>query len=115
MTALFALLMFVLFASPTFAKGVVGETFSSATPGTVGGFISGGIYGNTSNPSGNGSGVLPSWAPGPWVCDYNPGCDGPTNPRGSMGDFLAPLASNGSASPDFANGNDQDIDFSLHH
>jgi hypothetical protein len=31
-----------------------------------------------------------------------------------MGEFLAPLASNGVAAPDFANSNDPDIDFSLH-
>jgi hypothetical protein len=31
-----------------------------------------------------------------------------------MGSFLAPLASGGVASPDFANGNDPNIDFSLH-
>jgi hypothetical protein len=99
-------------AAPAAAKGPIGEGFSSAAPGTVGPGISGEIYGNTSNPSGNGEGVLPSLAPGPWACDYDPGCDGPTDPGGSMGDFLSPLASGGQSQSEFANGNDQDIDFS---
>ncbi len=106
--------VFASIATPAFAAGEVGGIFSSADPGTVGPVISGVIYGNTSNPSGNGNGVLPSWSPGPWVCGNPADCEGPTNPGGSMGDFLAPLASGGVASPDFANSNDQDIDFSLH-
>ena len=99
---------------PAFAAGPVGTLFSSADPGTVGPLISGVIYGNTSNPSGNGSGVLPSYSPGPWVCGTPSNCAGPTNPGGSMGTFLAPLASGGQAAPVFANGNDPNIDFSLH-
>ena len=45
-------------------------------PGTVGECIAGVFYGNTSNPSGNGNGVLPSLAPGPWKCVYTAGCTG---------------------------------------
>jgi len=97
------------------AQNAIGAGFSSAPAGTVGPGISGDIYGNTSNPSGNGNGVLPSWSPGPWICNLNPGCDGPTDPGGSMGDFLAPVASGDTAAPVFASGNDQDIDFSAPH
>ena len=85
------------------AQGVIGATFSTAPPGTVGPTIAGDIYGNTSNPSGNGNGVTPSWAPGPWACDYDPSCAGPTQPGATMGDLLAPLASNGHGQPNFAN------------
>ncbi|MDP3941186.1 MAG: hypothetical protein Q8Q49_02650 [bacterium] len=99
---------------PAFAAGEIGDVFSSADPGTVGPSISGDLYGNTSNPSGNGEGVLPSFSPGPWKCGNPLDCAGPTDPGGSMGEFLAPVASGGTASPDFANGNDPDIDFSLH-
>jgi hypothetical protein len=99
---------------PAFAQGIIGTGFSTADPGTVGPSISGVSYGNTSNPSGNGSGVLPSFSPGPWVCGDETDCAGPTDPGGSMGTFLAPLASGGEAAPLFANGNDPDIDFSLH-
>ena len=101
-------------AAPALAQGTVGAFFSGFEPRAVGPGISGAIYGNTSNPSGNGNGVLPSFAPGPWVCESTADCSGPTDPGGSMGDFLAPLASGGAASPEFANGNDPDIDFSAH-
>ena len=104
--------LMALSAGPASAKGPVGELFSSALPGTVGPGISGEIYGNTSNPSGNGSGVLPSLAPGPWICGDLDDCAGPTDPGGSMGDFVSPLASDGNSSSDFANGNDPDLDFS---
>lgn len=110
-----AAIMFGSLATGAFAdQGAVGAIFSGATPGTVGPTISGVIYGNTSNPSGNGSGVLPSFSPGPWVCGNPADCAGPTDPGGSMGTFLAPLASEGTGTPEFANGNDPDIDFSLH-
>jgi len=104
----------VFFVIPTAAAdpGDIGAGFSSADPGTVGPGISGEIYGNTSNESGNGEGVLPSWSPGPWVCEDSNDCSGPTDPGGSMGDFLAPVASDGAATPEFANGNDPDLDFS---
>jgi len=106
-----ALAMALTFATPVQAgQNAIGAFFSS-TQG-AGTLISGVIYGNTSNPSGNGNGVLPSLAPGPWVCGNPADCAGPTNPGGSMGEFLAPLASGGEASPDFANGNDLDLDFS---
>lgn len=111
----FAAALAVATISPAVAApGEIGDGFSSADPGTVGPLISGVIYGNTSNPSGHGSGVLPSFSPGPWICGNPLDCAGPTDPGSSMGDFLAPVASDGTASPDFANGNDQDIDFSLH-
>ena len=106
-----------IFASaiPAFAaQNLIGAGFSGADPGTVGPEISGELYGNTSNPSGNGEGVLPSFSPGPWVCEETPDCSGPTDPGGSMGVFLAPLASGGEGTPLFADGNDPDIDFSLH-
>ena len=101
-------------AVPAFAaKGPVGTLFSSADPGTVGPGISGVIYGNTSNPSGNGNGVLPSLSPGPWKCTNTSDCAGPTTAGGSMGEFLAPTASGGQASPDFANSKTPGPDFSL--
>lgn len=106
-------LLMIAAASPAIAEqNDVGAGFSSAPPGTVGPSISGGLYGNTSNPSGNGNGVLPSLAPGPWACVYDPGCAGPTKPGGSMGDFLAPTASGGQGNPDFANGKSPGPDFS---
>jgi hypothetical protein len=93
--------------------GAIGEIFSSAPPGTVGPGISGEIYGNTSNPSGMGNGVLPSLSPGPWVCGDSADCSAePTAPGGSMGDFLAPIASDNHASSEFANGKDPGPDFS---
>ena len=97
-------------APPAFAdQNAIGAGFSNSVPGSVGPSISGFIYGNTSNPSGNGNGVLPSESPGPWA-HGNPG-DGPTENGGSMGTFLAPVASGGTASPDFANGKDPGPDF----
>jgi hypothetical protein len=90
--------------------GEIGAEFSAADPGTVGPYISGFLYGNTSNPSGKGQGVLPSLSPGPWACGTD--CAGPTIPGGSMGEWLAPDASGGNASPDFANGKDPGPDFS---
>ena len=107
----------VFFVIPIAAadQGAIGDGFSSADPGSVGPLVSGFIYGNTSNPSGNGEGVLPSLAPGPWACDYdgNGGsCYGPTLAGGSMGDYLAPVASGAVASPDFANSKDTGPDFS---
>ena len=104
-----------LSAIPAFAaQNAIGTGFSTAPTGTVGPSISGVIYGNTSNPSGTGSGVLPSLSPGPWICGDPLDCAGPTDPGGSMGDFLAPEASDNTGNPEFANGNDQDIDFSSH-
>jgi hypothetical protein len=95
------------------AQNAIG-TFFSTSKGDTGFLISGVIYGNTSNPSGNGNGVLPSYSPGPWVCGNPADCAGPVNPGGSMGEFLAPIASGGTASPDFANSNDPNQDFSAH-
>jgi hypothetical protein len=92
--------------------GEIGDLFSGADPGTVGTTISGVIYGNTSNQRPSGHGVLPSLAPGPWVCGDTSNCAGPTDPGGSMGDFLAPIASGGKASPEFAHGNDLNLNFS---
>ena len=110
--AFVAIAMFLVVPIAAADQGAIGDGFSSADPGTVGPLVSGVWYGNTSNPSGNGEGVLPSLAPGPWVCDYDPGCDGPTDPGGSVGDFLSPTASGGNSSSEFANGNDLNIDFS---
>jgi hypothetical protein len=93
-------------------QGVIGDLFSSASPGDVGPSISGDIYGNTSNPTSSGHGVVPSLSPGPWVCGNPSDCAGPTEAGGSMGDFLAPVASGGQAAPDFANGRSPGPDFS---
>ncbi|MFZ2522622.1 MAG: hypothetical protein WAX44_03885 [Minisyncoccia bacterium] len=79
---------------------------------SVGQLISGVIYGNTSNPSGNGNGVLPSLSPGPWRCTNPLDCAGPTTAGGSMGDFISPLTSGGNSSSDFANGKTPGPDFS---
>ncbi|HEX5631397.1 MAG TPA: hypothetical protein VFY15_07040, partial [Acidimicrobiia bacterium] len=113
-TMLAVLLALTVFAAPAALAGqnAIGAGVSSAPAGSVGPSISGDIYGNTSNPSGNGEGVLPSLAPGPWKCGDPLDCAGPTDPGGSMGDFVAPIASGGTASPDFAHGNDPDLDFS---
>lgn len=108
----------LLISSSAFANPMVmsEEELDSVVAGTTGYDIAGDLYGNISNPrGGTGPGVDPSWSPGPWVCDYDPGCDGPTDPGGSVGDFVAPAVSGGTASPTFANGNDQDIDFSAPH
>lgn len=92
--------------------GEIGAEFSAAPPGTVGPDISGELYGNTSNPSGMGQGVLPSLSPGPWLCN-GPDCSAqPTTSGPSMGEILAPIGSSGKASPDFANGKDPGPDFS---
>ncbi len=99
-------------ASASAGQNSVGAGFSSAEPGTVGPGISGEIYGNTSNPSGKGEGVLPSLSPGPWACDYDPDCSGPTLPGSSMGDLLSPAASEGHSSSEFANGKTPGPDFS---
>jgi hypothetical protein len=96
------------------AAGEVGDIFSSEEPGTVGPGISGELYGNTSNPSGNGNGVLPSLSPGPWLCAGVDCAAQPTEAGPSVGDLLAPLASGGKASPDFADvGVDEDISHSV--
>jgi len=112
--ALLVLLVLAIAPAAFAGQNAVGAGFSSLG-GDTGGFISGDVYGNTSNPSGNGEGVLPSLAPGPWKCDYSSnGCAGPTDPGGSMGDFLAPVASDGQSQSEFANGNDLNLDFSGH-
>jgi hypothetical protein len=95
--------------SPSFADGkAVGKTLQDqaalAGEESVGAYISGTIYGNTSNPSGNGNGVLPSLSPGPWKCTVPTDCAGPTTAGGSMGEFISPLTSGGNSSADFANG-----------
>jgi hypothetical protein len=100
-------------SSSAFAAGL-GGIFSSAPPGAVGPSISGVLYGNTSNPSGNGNGVLPSFAPGPWKCTDPSDCAGPTTAGSSMGEIFAPIASGGKSSPDFANGKLIGQDFSAH-
>ena len=111
--ALLAGLSLLAFAAPAFAaQNAIGAGFSGAEPGTTGPLISGVIYGNTSNPSGNGNGVLPSLSPGPWRCTNPLDCAGPTTAGGSMGEFLAPVASDGTASPDFANSKSPGPDFS---
>lgn len=94
------------------AKGPIGEFASNKPFGNMGEYISGEVYGNTSNPSGNGNGVLPSLAPGPWRCTNPADCAGPTTAGGSMGEFIAPVASSGQASPDFANSKSPGPDFS---
>ncbi|MFZ2523091.1 MAG: hypothetical protein WAW92_01765 [Minisyncoccia bacterium] len=78
----------------------------------VGGLISGVIYGNTSNASGNGNGVLPSLSPGPWRCTNPLNCAGPTTAGGSMGDFISPMTSDGNSSSNFANDKAPGPDFS---
>jgi len=73
---------------------------------TLGYEISGKLYGNTSNPSGNGSGVLPSLAPGPWKCIYD-GVGGPCVGQtygGSVGEFISPVRSGGKSKSDFGGG-----------
>lgn len=108
-------MMLVISATPAFANGVGGDLQNLADltgSANVGEFISGVIYGNTSNPSGNGNGVLPSLSPGPWRCGNPLDCAGPTIAGGSMGDFIAPITSDGMASPDFANGKSAGPDFS---
>ena len=113
--AFVAIAMFLVVPIAAADQGAIGAGFSSADPGTVGPGISGELYGNTSNPSGNGEGVLPSWSPGPWVCEDSNDCSscyGPTLAGGSMGDYLAPVASGAVASPDFANSKDTGPDFS---
>lgn len=92
--------------------GAIGDIFSSAEPGTVGPGISGVIYGNTSNPRPSGNGVLPSLSPGPWICAGADCSAQPTEPGGSMGEFLAPTASGGKGDPDFANSKSPGPDFS---
>ena len=94
-------------------KNIVGTGFSEVFKGNVGPLISETLYGNTSNPSGNGEGVEPSFSPGPFVCESSVDCSGPTDPGISMGDFLSPIASGGESNSDFANGVDNNIDFSL--
>lgn len=103
------------FAVTASAAGVGGSLHDLATltgSDNVGQFISGFIYGNTSNPSGNGNGVLPSLSPGPWRCTNPLDCAGPTTAGGSMGDFISPITSNGKSSSDFANGKAVGPDFS---
>ena len=112
--AIVTIAMLLSFTGMAFAgQNLIGAGFSSAPAGTVGPGISGEIYGNTSNPSGNGNGVLPSLAPGPWMCGDSSDCAAePTESGGSMGDFLAPVASDGTATPNFANGKTPGPDFS---
>lgn len=102
-----ALLGAAALALPAQAAGV-GQALKAmaqaAGEPSVGSLISGVIYGNTSNPSGNGNGVLPSLSPGPWTCTNPSDCAGPTTAGGSMGEFIAPIVSGGNGSPDFANG-----------
>jgi hypothetical protein len=97
----------MLIASPALAGGVGGALKAAATANgdqSVGKFISGEIYGNTSNERPSGHGVLPSLAPGPWTCTSSSDCAAPTTAGSSMGDIIAPVVSDGNGSPDFANG-----------
>jgi hypothetical protein len=99
--------IFVMTDSTAYADCEVGQE------DTNGCFIAGTVYGNTSNAKPDGTpGIVSSWSPGPWVCGTPGDCSGPTDPGGSVGDFVAPDRSNGHGNPQFANGNDQDIDFS---
>ena len=96
-------------ASPSLAAGkAVGKGLqvlaTSLGQDNVGGLISGILYGNTSNPSGNGNGVLPSLAPGPWKCTNTADCAGPTTAGGSMGEWTSAITSGGESNADFANG-----------
>lgn len=87
------------------AGNAVSNLVSNAPPGAVGPFISSTIYGNTSNPSGNGNGVLPSLTPGPWSCTYSSGgCTG-AQAGSSMGDIVTDLLGV-EGDPLFANDND---------
>jgi hypothetical protein len=98
---------------PAFAdQNAIGAGFSGAAPGSIGPLISGTIYGNTSNPSGNGNGVLPSLSPGPWKCNGSDCSAQPTAAGGSMGDFLSPVASDGNSNSNFANDKSPGPDFS---
>ena len=65
---------------------------------SVGSFIAGEIYGNTSNPRPSGNGVLPSLAPGPWACNNPKDCSEGARAGGSIGEFI------GVGNADFANG-----------
>jgi len=58
------------------AAGAVPALASPGDSSTVGGCISGDLYGNTSNPRPSGHGVLPSQSPGPSVNNPND----PSNP-----------------------------------
>lgn len=104
-----------LFATASTAlagQNLIGAGFSQTPPGAVGPSISGVIYGNTSNPSGNGQGVLPSLSPGPWLCTNTDDCTAePTTAVPSMGVLLAPVASDGAGLPGFANGKSPGPDF----
>lgn len=110
--ALVAIIMLLPIPIAGADQGPIGAGFSSLPPGYAGTLISEVWYGNTSNPSGNGEGVLPSLAPGPWKCANPADCAGPTDPGGSVGEFLAPVASGGAGTPDFANSKDPGPDFS---
>ena len=103
-------------ALPAAAAGGVGGALHDladlAGAENVGGFIAGTLYGNTSNPSGNGNGVLPSLSPGPWACTNPADCTGPTSAGGAMGDFISPLTSDGNSNANFANDKNPGPDFS---
>jgi len=112
-TGLAGAAVLALGVAPAFAgQNAIGAGFSSADPGTTGPAISGEFYGNTSNPSGNGNGVLPSLSPGPWVCTNRLDCAGPTSPGGSMGDYVSSVASGGKSNSNFANDKSPGPDFS---
>jgi hypothetical protein len=114
-TVMFAFVFVFVFASVASAAGVgtvLQDQASFLGLKNVGDLISGVIYGNTSNPSGNGNGVLPSLSPGPWRCTNPLDCAGPTTAGGSMGDFISPLTSDNHSSSDFANSKPVGPDFS---
>jgi hypothetical protein len=105
-----SLILVILIVLAAFASAnCVAHADCIGQEGTTGCLISGEVYGNTSNQQADGTGIDPSWSPGPWVCGDPSDCAGPTNPGGSVGTFVSPV------SPEFANGNDPNHDFSAPH
>jgi hypothetical protein len=103
------------FAAPALADGPVAmsdvelDQVVAGSNGALGPFISSNvqdIYGNTTNPRDSGHGVTPTLAPGPWACADSTDCSAGAKAGGSIGEFVAPFASDGKGTPDFANGTD---------
>lgn len=98
--------------APTLAGGVGGALQDAASAlgySSAGSFVSGELYGNTSNPRSSGNGVLPSESPGPWECGSV--CSDPTAAGGSMGDWISPATSGGKSQANFANDKSPGPDF----